>query len=205
MKRTLIVVALLAAACASHPCQHPDPNADTELGPSGLTFRSQDYQTTGNHAAEGLTNAERDAMAAGLADDPLLRNSVEPADPYTNAGVVDDLLRGLGAPRVEGHTMQDWREWDTDKRLDGLKDLSRAGNPWASQLLDAIESGEKPAGELEGEALRYEMNFRIHAAKKNGTYGLRSASLPSGSSVEPMPFGDSMFGPWDTGSGTKAP
>ncbi|MCB9893315.1 MAG: hypothetical protein H6839_02575 [Planctomycetes bacterium] len=201
----LACIALTIGACASDHCPHADQDGGTTLGPCGLTFRSQDYETTGERAAAGLTPDERDSMGAGLADDPLLRKSVEPADPFTNAAVVDDLLRGLGAPRVEGHTMQDWRAWDTGQRLDGLKDLTRAGNPWASQLLDAIESGEKPAGELDGEALRYEMNFRIQAAKENGTYGLRLASLPSGPSVEPMPFGDSMFGPWDTGSAERSP
>ncbi|MCA8916821.1 MAG: hypothetical protein KDB90_15620 [Planctomycetes bacterium] len=146
---------------------------------------------------DGLRAAVVDVEAA---DEPELAR-----DPFTNAAEVDDLLTGLGAPRVDGRTAADWRGWDTTRRVDELRKLSREGNNWAGNLLDAIDAGERNAASLDGEALHYELEVRIQSAKESGTYRIKVAGFPIGSGVEPMPFGDSMFGPWDTGLERETP
>lgn len=128
-------------------------------------------------------------------------------DPYATTGtgaaaglsaeqrrtIGDGLAGPLGGRRTVAWTERSntesarrWRELSPDERRESLKQQAARGNSRAARVLRALDAGSLTDDEL----------------AEMGDYLARGVAVGrSGSSGLSMPFGDSMFGPWDTGSG----
>jgi hypothetical protein len=89
--------------------------------------------------------------------------------------------------RSDTPAAQYWRAMTHQERVDSLRALAKRGDARAARTLNGVVTG----GITEAELAEWGDLF---APLIRGT-GRRDG-------VEPMPFGDSMFGPWDTGPGS---
>ncbi|MCA8911275.1 MAG: hypothetical protein KDB82_06200 [Planctomycetes bacterium] len=108
-------------------------------------------------------------------------------------GAGSDSKRSLLLP---GNTADDWRGWNDAQRRRVLESMSEVGSKWAQNVVERPDNGELKPEDLDelADAFAEEAAFAT-------TYHF-IGPVPTYDPVEPMPFGDSMFGPWDTGRGS---
>lgn len=113
--------------------------------------------------------------------------------------VQDDNASGTdNSPLVPGgkwrRLEEVWNTWSHEERRNELERMAGEGNTWAKETIRKLDKGEILPAELNDAGDRY-VTETIYPRR---SYTVR---LRSDNGCAPMPFGESMHGPWDTGGG----
>ncbi|MCA8916338.1 MAG: hypothetical protein KDB90_13090 [Planctomycetes bacterium] len=182
MWRLATLIPLFLAACAA-PAVHSGPD------------RVQDdpYATTGEKAAAELSSAERSQLADSLSRDPEFDDAFKtPARLHTEKELLW-VFGALDSPRS-------WRECSEEDRRRILNELSKQDSEWATERLGLLQTGELQPSDLDSDEARvtHEMDEALLRVELKSRLARRGAYSNDGGCA-PMPFGQSMFGPWDIG------
>lgn len=184
MRKLTLLIVFALTGCGSAALEPAPPTVETETDDA--------YVLTGEHAAAGLSDTERERMGNSLAMTPL------PPDAKPEA------------PLSELVDFDMWRQMPVERRTRLLRHLQARGSSWASEVLahGGYDSLSREADAEVYSRLRFELD-RIETSvqlreewesleQARSRYG---GVMPGGYGGDRMPFGKSMFGPWDTGSG----
>jgi hypothetical protein len=158
-----------------------------------------------------VANADPESMAA---EKDEVANSQTPEqtgkepefDPLLlTRGVFHVIVRRVGEagedriPSGLAWTSEEWRGANHQQRVKGLETLRDRGSDWAKETLDKLDRGEYQAEDLA------ELGGQFQGAADKVT--TRAIIVPGSvhDGCAPMPFGKSMFGPWDTGTSPNRP
>jgi hypothetical protein len=92
-----------------------------------------------------------------------------------------------------------WEASNHEDRRKRLEDLAARGSEWAKDTLRKLDEGEIHPSELDDSADTVTDESLKHPPKLTALRG------GNDNGCAPMPFGGSMFGPWDTGRGPVDP
>jgi hypothetical protein len=151
---------------------------------------------------------EKDEVASATPEQPEQADKEPEFDPLllgplNRTRVV--LLRRVGAteedktPRGLAWTSEEWRGANHRQRVKGLETLRDRGSDWARGTLEKLDNGEYQAEDL------VELGDQFEAAADEVSRPSIIMPATAGDGCAPMPFGKSMFGPWDTGTSPNRP